>query len=97
MVVVYEIFKAACCRTESVSSLRMAERKSLDRLVDNIWDLMKAMEVREPDQGLFHRSLRRAVNRTHWTNADVAVFDRFCKQTRWYLEARCGGSPEIKK
>jgi tRNA/rRNA methyltransferase len=97
MVVVYEIFKAAHCRTESVSSLRMAERISLDRLVDNIWDLMKAMEVREPDQGLFHRSLRRAVNRTHWTNADVAVFDRFCKQTRWYLEARCGGSPENKK
>ena len=97
MVVVYEIFKAACCRAESTSFLRMAERKSLDRLVDNIWDLMKTMEVREPDQGLFHRSLRRAVNRTHWTNADVAVFDRFCKQTRWYIEARCGSSPENKK
>jgi tRNA/rRNA methyltransferase len=97
MVVVYEIFKAVHCRAEATSFLRMAERKSLDRLVDNIWDLMKAMEVREPEQGLFHRSLRRAVNRTHWTNADVAVFDRFCKQTRWYMEARCGDLPENKE
>lgn len=97
MVVVYEVFKAVCCRADAASLPRMAERRALERLVDNIWDLMKAMEVREPDDGLFHRSLRRAVNRTHWTNADVAVFDRFCKQTRWYLEARCPGGPKGKK
>ena len=63
---------------------RMAEKRAFERLTDNIWDLMKSLEVREPENGLFHRSLKRALNRTRWTNADVAVFDRFCKQVRWY-------------
>ena len=54
-------------------------------------------EVREPDQGLFHRSLKRALSRTRWTNADVAVFDRFCKQVRWYAEARCRPAAEKEK
>jgi len=47
--------------------------------------LMKSLLIREPDKGLFHRSLKRALNRTRWTNADLAVFDRFCKQVRWFI------------
>ena len=65
----------------------MAEKRAFERLTDNIWELMKSLEVREPENGLFHRSLKRALNRTRWTNADVAVFDRFCKQVRWYAES----------
>ena len=84
MVLTYEVYKtvSAC---EHVAELpRMAEKRAFERLTDNIWELMKSLEVREPENGLFHRSLRRALNRTRWTNADVAVFDRFCKQVRWY-------------
>ncbi len=97
MVVVYEIFKAFSEGEKAVPFPVRAEKKAFERLVDNVWLLMRTLEVREPDNGLFHRSLRRALNRTHWTNADVAVFDRFCKQIRWFLQARCGVQVEEKE
>lgn len=89
MVVVYELFKAASEGGRGPELPRMAEKRAFERITNNIWDLMKSLEVREPENGLFHRSLKRALSRTRWTNADVAVFDRFCKQVRWYAEARC--------
>ena len=64
---------------------RTAKKKSFDRLFDNIWLLVKGLLIKEPEKGLFYRSLRRALNRTRWTNADIAVFDRACKQTRWFV------------
>jgi tRNA/rRNA methyltransferase len=89
MVVTYEVYKTISA-SEHISELpRMAEKKAFERLTDNIWELMKSLQVREPEKGLFHRSLKRALNRTRWTNADVAVFDRFCKQVRWFTENRC--------
>lgn len=91
MVVVYELFKAVQAGGRGPELPRMADKRAFERIIDNIWDLMKGLEVREPENGLFHRSLKRAVSRTRWTAADVAVFDRFCKQVRWYKEARCGG------
>lgn len=90
MVVVYELFKTVHEGGNSPELPRMAEKGAFERITGNIWDLMRALEVREPDNGLFHRSLKRAMSRTRWTNADVAVFDRFCKQVRWYTETRCG-------
>jgi len=95
MVIVYEVYQAFLGGSETARPPKIAERKVYERIIDNIWSLMKTMEVREPDQGLFHRSLKRALNRTQWTNADVAVFDRFCKQVRWYIGARC--APETKE
>ncbi len=65
---------------------KMAAKKSFDRLNQNINDLMKSASFVEEEKGLFHRSLKRAMNRTRWTNADIAVFDRICKQMRWYME-----------
>lgn len=94
MVVVYELFKAVQAGGRGPELPRMADKRAFERIIDNIWDLMKGLEVREPENGLFHRSLKRAVSRTRWTPADVAVFDRFCKQVRWYKEARCGNSPQ---
>jgi len=94
MVVVYELFKAANEGGRGPELPRMAEKRAFERITDNIWDLMKSLEVREPENGLFHRSLKRALSRTRWTNADVAVFDRFCKQVRWYAEARCSAKKE---
>jgi tRNA/rRNA methyltransferase len=89
MVMTYEVYKTVSA-SEHVSELpRMAEKRAFERLTDNIWELMKSLHVREPEKGLFHRSLKRALNRTRWTNADVAVFDRFCKQVRWFTENRC--------
>jgi TrmH family RNA methyltransferase len=89
MVLTYEVYKTIS-ESEHVSELpRMAEKRAFERLTDNIWDLMKSLEVHEPEKGLFHRSLKRALSRTRWTNADVAVFDRFCKQVRWFTENRC--------
>jgi tRNA/rRNA methyltransferase len=97
MVVVYELFKALSGPAEKKMKLpRMADKRSFERIGGNIWQLMKTLEVTEPDNGLFHRSLRRALNRTHWTDADVAVFDRFCKQVRWFAGARCGVKLEEK-
>ena len=89
MVVVYELFKTVGEGGRGPELPRMAEKRAFERITDNIWELMKSLEVREPENGLFHRSLKRALNRTRWTNADVAVFDRFCKQVRWFAEARC--------
>ena len=89
MVVAYEVYKAVKEGGRRTGLPRMAEKRAFERLTDNIWDLMKSLEVREPENGLFHRSLKRALSRTRWTNADVAVFDRFCKQVRWYAETRC--------
>jgi TrmH family RNA methyltransferase len=94
MVVVYELFKAAGAGGRGPELPRMAEKRAFERITVNIWELMKSLEVREPENGLFHRSLKRALSRTRWTNADVAVFDRFCKQVRWYAEARCGARKE---
>lgn len=94
MVVTYELFKAAQAGGGRPELPRMADKRAFERIIDNIWDLMKGLEVREPENGLFHRSLKRAVSRTRWTAADVAVFDRFCKQVRWYKEARCRGPKE---
>jgi tRNA/rRNA methyltransferase len=89
MVIAYEVYKEALAHRNAPPLPPVANRQSFERLTENIWSLMLAMEVREPTTGLFHRSLKRALNRTQWTDADVAVFDRFCKQTRWYVENRC--------
>jgi tRNA/rRNA methyltransferase len=89
MVVAYEVFKAVSEGGRGPELPRMAEKRAFERITANIWDLMKSLEVREPDNGLFHRSLKRAMSRTRWTSADVAVFDRFCKQVRWYAGNRC--------
>jgi tRNA/rRNA methyltransferase len=88
MVMVYEIFKLAGKSREPVVFPKRAEKKKYKRLYDNIWSLMKSLEFKEEDRGLFHRSLKRALNRTHWTNADIAVFDRACKQVRWYIDSQ---------
>jgi tRNA/rRNA methyltransferase len=84
LVVLYEIFKNKG-EIPTLTYPKTAAKKEFERLYDNIWRLMKSLLVREPDKGLFHRSLKRALNRTRWTNADLAVFDRFCKQVRWFL------------
>jgi TrmH family RNA methyltransferase len=89
MVVVYELFKAVQEGGRVPELPRMADKRAFERITENIWELMKSLEVREPENGLFHRSLKRAMSRTRWTSADVAVFDRFCKQVRWYSETRC--------
>ena len=88
MVVVYEIYQKLADIEKTVSLPKRADRVKYSRLTANIWDLMKSLELKEEDRGLFHRSLKRALNRTHWTNADIAVFDRFCKQVRWYIQNR---------
>lgn len=72
---------------------KMAGKRSFNRLGENIYDLMSRIQFVEEEKGLFHRSLKRALNRTRWTNADIAVFDRVCKQMRWYIE----NSPELKE
>jgi len=87
LVVLYEIFK----NTGNYAALvqpKTASKNTFERLFENILLLMKSLQLREPDRGLFHRSLRRAMNRTRWTNADVAVFDRVCKQVRWFVNNR---------
>ena len=85
LLVLYEVYRKVI-EPPPVSFPNRAEKKEFDRLYDNIWDLMKSLLIKEPEKGLFHRSLRRALNRTHWTNADIAVFDRACKQVRWFVE-----------
>lgn len=97
LVVLYEIYKLAEGNQKAVPYPKTASKKTFGRLIDNIWNLMKSLELREPENGLFHRSLRRALNRTRWTNADVAVFDRFCKQVRWFTENRAEILPEEDK
>lgn len=102
LVILYEVFKQTGV-TPSLPYPKLARKKAFERLHDNIWLLMKAMRIKEPDQGLFHRSLRRALNRTRWTNADIAVFDRACKQVRWFINNKTKGDfideydPRVKK
>lgn len=85
LLVLYEIYRKLTISTPPVLPKR-AEQKHFERLYDNIWKLMKGLLITEPEKGLFHRSLKRTLNRTQWTKADVAVFDRFCKQVRWFIE-----------
>lgn len=92
MVIVYEIYSHLFGGKVVPVFPRMAKKREFERLYKNIWELMTDIDFREDDKGLFHRSLKRALNRTHWTNADIAVFDRVCKQVRWYLE----NNPKLK-
>ena len=96
MVIVYEIFKLVGQGRDEMVFPKRAEQKKYKRLYDNIWSLMKSLEFKEENKGLFHRSLKRALNRTHWTNADIAVFDRACKQVRWYIDSRLNDGDQFK-
>lgn len=87
LVVLYEVFKQMG-NIPMLTYPKPARQKEFDRLYDNIWRLMKSLLLREQDKGLFHRSLKRALNRTRWTNGDIAVFDRFCKQVRWFVHSK---------
>lgn len=87
LVVLYEIFKKIG-KIPALTYPKTAAKREFERVYDNIWRLMKSLLTREPDKGLFHRSLKRALNRTRWTNADIAVFDRVCKQARWFIYNR---------
>ena len=84
MVVVYEIYQAAGRQKQVPSSEKRATQNMYDRIFNNIWHLMKSIDFTEDEKGLFYRSLRRALNRTDWAPSDMAVFDRLCKQVRWY-------------
>lgn len=84
MVVVYEIYKHAGKHKRVPRSEQRATQLMYDRIFNNVWHLMKSMDFTEDEKGLFHRSLRRALNRTDWAASDVAVLDRICKQVRWY-------------
>ena len=92
MVVVHGIYSYMIRGEISPPFPKRAGKKSFERLNENMNDLMKSIHFVEEEKGLFHRSLKRALNRTRWTNADIAVFDRVCKQMRWYMEK----SPELK-
>ena len=85
LVVLYEIYKKMG-KIPGLSFPKTAIKREFERLYDNMWRLMKSLIIREPDKGLFHRSLKRALNRTRWTNADIAVIDRVCKQVRWFIQ-----------
>jgi TrmH family RNA methyltransferase len=86
MVLVYQIYQKVATNKKSFGHPKMAARKDFERLHDNLWNLMKSLLIREEEKGLFYRSLKRALNRTRWTKADIAVFDRACKQVRWYVD-----------
>jgi tRNA/rRNA methyltransferase len=102
LVVLYEIFKKAG-NVQPMTVPATAKKKAFERLFDNIWYMVKGLLIREPEKGLFYRSLRRALNRTRWTNADIAVFDRACKQVRWFVQNKTKEdfvdeyNPRIKK
>ena len=85
LLVLYEVYRKVVA-PPSISMPKRAIKDNFDRFYDNMWDLMKALHLHEPEKGLFHRSLKRALNRTYWTNADIAVFDRACKQVRWFIQ-----------
>jgi len=85
LVVLYEIFRKVG-KTPPLIYPKTATKKEFERLYDNTWRMMKSLQIREDDKGLFHRSLKRSLNRTRWTNADIAVFDRVCKQVRWFIQ-----------
>ncbi len=98
MVMVYEVYLAQSGRKEISGVARQpqaASREAFGRIGDNIWRLMNELQLGEPENGLFHRSLQRALNRTRWTNADIAVFDRVCKQVRWYIKERADKEDDI--
>lgn len=84
LLILYEIYRKVI-DPKTPELPRMAVKENYTRLYDNIWSLMKSLLLREPEKGLFHRSLKRTLNRTRWTDADLAVFDRVCKQTRWFV------------
>ncbi|MCP4213175.1 MAG: hypothetical protein GY765_00895 [bacterium] len=84
LLIMYEIYRKIT-DLPPLELPKMAEKKDYDRLYDNVWSLMKALQLREDEKGLFHRSLKRTLNRTHWTSSDIAVFDRVCKQVRWFV------------
>jgi len=88
LVVLYEVYKMAEGNKKELPYPKTAEKRHFARLIENVWDLMKSLEFREPKKGLFHRSIKRTINRTRWTTADIAVFDRVCKQVRWYVDTR---------
>lgn len=97
MVIVYEIYQYTIGHSLPYGLPKMANKEDFARLIENIWSLMKFLELKEPEKGLFHRSLKRAINRTSWTKADIAVFDRICKQVRWFVDARINlDSEEVK-
>lgn len=87
VVVLYEVFKHAGT-PQDVTYPQVARKQDFERLFENIWLLMKGLQVKEPYKGLFYRSLKRSLSRTRWTNADIAVFDRVCKQVRWFVNSR---------
>lgn len=87
LVVLYGIFRQVG-ETPVLTYPKPAAKKEFDRVYGNIWQLMKSLQIREPEKGLFHRSLKRTMNRTRWANADLAVFDRLCKQVRWFIQNR---------
>jgi tRNA/rRNA methyltransferase len=89
MVTVYDIYKEFIGDSKTPQLPQIASKENFERLNENIWKLMKSMDFIEEEKGLFFQSLKRALNRTHWTNADIAVFDRVCKQVRWFSEAKC--------
>jgi len=76
MVVTYEVYKAVHESGQADGLPRMAEKRAFERLTENIWSLMRSLEVREPENG---------------------VFDRFCKQMRWFAENRCRRASEKDK
>lgn len=88
MVTVYDIYKEFVGNTSKPKLPAMASKENFSRLNDNIWKLMQSLEFVEEEKGLFFQSLKRTLNRTHWTNADIAVFDRVCKQVRWFSNAK---------
>lgn len=91
LVILYEIYKLSTDNKKIADFPKMATKQKFERVTSNIWSLMKSLEIREENNGLFHRSLKRAMGRTIWTNADLAVIDRACKQVRWYIENRTNG------
>ena len=90
MVLVYEVYQALGGRRETGDLPPAAAREKMARLENNLWTLMQSLEFPEDEDGLFYRSLKRALSRTRWTDGDVAVFDRVCKQVRWFHQNRTG-------
>lgn len=85
LIILYEIYRKVRNPRQPLQE-RRADQAEYERIYDNIWSLMKGLEFREEEKGLFHRSLKRALNRTAWTSSDIAVFDRVCKQVRWFIQ-----------
>ncbi len=88
MVTVYDIYQAYIGHDSKPTLPQTASKDNYDRLHQNIWNLMKSLDFVEEEKGLFAQSLKRALNRSRWTSADIAVFDRVCKQVRWFSDAK---------